>query len=42
MRADEPCPACKRGDHDDCWGVEPPEGVLAIGCPCTHLSHTAR
>lgn len=32
--ASEACPACQRGEHRECWGVEPPPGVFAIACPC--------
>lgn len=38
MNAEQPCPACKRGDHEDCWGVEPPPTVAPNTCPCKHLS----
>lgn len=34
--AREPCPACAREEHRECWENDPPRGVEGIGCPCPH------
>lgn len=33
-----PCPACQRGDHEECWQVDPPWGIPIITCPCRDAS----